>query len=218
MVVVNDGSAYDIAQYLRAQNDLMYLENPSNQGYLITTNKGFEFALSQSDCQSVVLFNNDMLVSGNWLELLVNATEHYGITGYFGAGNVNIEDLSHMEVNKLEFSCALITRAVCENVGLLDARFKKGYYSDDDYCLRAIKKGYTIGLVKNRYNAEHLCGATAGEKRKESIEEGARQFLQKWQGDNHESVREFFKTSFYDSKKIMPENTLVRLLRFLRCK
>ena len=57
--------------------------------------------------------------------------------------------------HRLVFFCVIIKREVLEKVGLLNEVFSPGNFEDDDYCLRAIEKGFKLGIAKDVYIHHH---------------------------------------------------------------
>lgn len=204
-VVVDDGSNADTITMLQSFKDVHLLQNETNLGYLDTTNRGIDYCLSSLNCDAVVLLNNDIIFNRNWLERLVDAAAKFDVVGYFSHGGVLAHDT--YQTDYLEFSCVYITREVINHVGLLDSQFNKGYYSDNDYCLRALLHSFRIGVITNDDNSyvHHLCGKTLGKHtRNEFIIEMYDKFVEKWERDDRFLVRNYLDKSVYNPKNEMP--------------
>lgn len=200
-VVVDDGSKTDTIAMLQSYNDLHLLQNKTNLGYLDTTNRGIDYCLSHLNCSAVVLLNNDIVFNQNWLERLEKASPKFDLVGYFSHGGVLAHDT--YQTDYLEFSCVYITREVLDQVGLLDSQFNKGYYSDNDYCLRVLLHSFRIGVISNDNNSyiHHLCGKTLGKQtRNEFIVEMYDKFAEKWGKDERFLVQNYLDKSVYNPK------------------
>ena len=200
-VVVDDGSKTDTITMLQAYKGIHLLQNKENLGYLDTTNRGIEFCLSTLNCSGVILLNNDIIFNQNWLERLENAATKFDMVGYFSHGGVLAHDT--YQTDYLEFSCVYITRDVIDKVGLLDSQFYKGYYSDNDYCLRALLNSFRIGVISNENNnyIHHLCGKTLGKQTRSAfIVEMYEKFLEKWENDERFLVTNYLDKSVYNPK------------------
>lgn len=49
----------------------------------------------------------------------------------------------------LAFFCAYIRRRVIQDIGYLSEAYGVGFGDDDDYCFRARRAGYRLGLATN---------------------------------------------------------------------
>ena len=63
-------------------------------------------------------------------------------------------DTRYVTVEKLAFFCTVFKRAIFDEIGLLDERFKEGYSDDMDFSMRMRQKGYDLVLVPAAY-VEH---------------------------------------------------------------
>lgn len=192
VLVVDDGSAQETKDCLRAHADsVTVLTNPQNLGYLATTNRGIRHALDEMGADFVVLMNNDLEVRDDWLGRLLSVMDRYDLSGYSNAGKKwFLKKQFHRATPYLEGSCMLVKRAVFEKVGMLDPVFVKGYYSDDDICLRALKEGFSIGLVDNRkaHFVKHLGGKTFGRNKFDYMRNDYTAFMAKWAAERNNPV------------------------------
>jgi GT2 family glycosyltransferase len=171
VVVVNDASqdpelcaaVFGLAQGRR----ITLLTNSSNLGFPGSANRGIELHPERD----VVLLNADAEVPGGWLKRLQSAAyqsadigtvtplgESASIMSYPSEGNgvnarldCDLVDLIAREVNadgSIDLPvgvgfCMYIKRACLDEVGPFDASsFGKGYGEEDDFCLRARRKGW----------------------------------------------------------------------------
>jgi len=148
--------------------DYTLLSLPENLYYTRGINAGLRHVIAtRPDFDSVVLLNNDIMVTKGWLTelvkprtsetgvvgnkhlLLENPTEiiHAGTLDLIGGTHKGGSDPSlYTQVTDevwVTFACVLITRRCLEAVGLLDERLQH-YYSDNDFCLRAWMAGFEV--------------------------------------------------------------------------
>ncbi|WP_026377187.1 glycosyltransferase family 2 protein [Aestuariibacter salexigens] len=198
-VVVDDGSTDDIKVLSSMFSGLHYLRNDSNAGYLVTTNRGIEYSLTNIKADVVVLLNNDMQFYGKWLDKLIEGLRQYDITGYFSLEGENQEQIK--EVEYLEFSCVAIRREVFDAIGVLDERFYNGYYSDNDYCLRAKLACFSLAVLPNSKSSgvTHECGQTFGvDKRKKIMMDMYNEFCTKWVSSTSSIVINYLNRVVYN--------------------
>lgn len=170
LVLVDNASSDGTPEYLRSLEkghaNVKVILNDRNKGYAGGNNDG----IRASQGQSIVLMNNDTLVTPGWLDSLLSPLEKDRSVGLISpvtnsAGNEqmiiipSLNEENYVEVagtytgrnkghifetNKLGFYCVALRRDVLEKVGLLDENFGMGMFEDDDYCLRARNAGYRL--------------------------------------------------------------------------
>ena len=124
------------------------------RGFTKTVNDG----LRQLEPGEDVCILNDDITGFNygWLSTLQRAlysNDKYGIVGPSGKSaavsrNGRPGDSGLEKCKQLSFWCVVIKREVITKIGILDERFIH-YASDNEYCMRAIKKGWQIVWVKD---------------------------------------------------------------------
>jgi len=172
LIVINDCSPDNyLSQRLHSLSELgliTYLANRANLGFVGTVNRGMQL---HSD-RDVVLLNSDTEVYPGWLDRLAaharrdrvstvtpfsnNAT----ICSYPYVHNNNNEllEIPYHELDslcsKVNYGksieiptaigyCMYIKRDALNELGLFDHKiFNKGYGEENDFCMRALKKGY----------------------------------------------------------------------------
>ena len=207
IIVVDNGSGDGTALWcLREKLALVSL--PRNEGFPAACNRGLR--LSSGD--TIVLLNNDTVVTPNWLGNLSSALysdSNIGIVGpvtNYASGSQQVhypfEDLEEFQriaeavnvsdrakwkrVERIVGLCFVFRRELMEKIGLLDERFSPGHYEDDDYCLRARLHGFSL-LVCHDSLIYHE--GSASFKREGSlqqsllVERNYRMFIDKWQLD-----------------------------------
>lgn len=173
IIVVDNNSIDGTIDWLKSNNDINCIFNKENKGFPAACNQGIKFC-SNND---ILLLNNDVIVTPNWLfnlnkclyssldigavGAITNNSSYYQFipVSYkskeemidFAKKN-NISDPSKWEERlKLIGFCMLIKREVIDKIGLLDEEFYPGNYEDDDYCLRIRQKGYRLLLCRDSY-------------------------------------------------------------------
>lgn len=191
LIVIDNGSkdgSIDYLSHLTRSNSaclrIKLIVNQDNMGFAKGCNQG----LAASRGEYLLLLNNDVVVTPQWLPTLVKAFEsddRRGIVGpmtNYASGPQLLVDPGY-DVNTLagldEFAiswskknrdqiescsrvvgfCMLIKRAVVDKIGGLDGRYGLGNFEDDDFCIRARLAGYTGGIVKDCF-VHHFGGRT----------------------------------------------------------
>ncbi|MGB4661763.1 MAG: glycosyltransferase [Mobilitalea sp.] len=175
IIVVDNASSDDTPKWLSSQNDLKVIINAENLGFPKACNQGIEAI--DKDCDSVLLLNNDTVVTENWLTNLRTALlsdDSIGAVGaitnnitYFQNMHTDYKDLDEMQVFarnhnisdpkkwedrlKLVGYCMLIKKTVIDRIGYLDERFTPGNYEDNDYSLRIRNAGYRLLFCKDTF-------------------------------------------------------------------
>lgn len=173
IIVVDNNSSDGTIEWLKQQKDLKVILNKENLGFPKGCNQGISIA----NGDNILLLNNDVIVTPNWLDNLDKALwsrEEVGAVGavsnscsYYQQIDVPYKDINEMiefakEYNKSDENlwyyrtkligfCMLIKKHVLEKVGLLDEIFTPGNFEDDDLSFRIIKEGYKLLLCKDTF-------------------------------------------------------------------
>lgn len=204
LIVVDNHSTDGTAEWLNEQSDVRTVINEDNLGFPKGCNQGI--ALARGD--SVLLLNNDTVVTPNWLDNLCTclfSSEKIGAVGAVTnscsnfqtipyqyntldemweiAGKHNQSDPGKWEDRlRLVGFCLLIKRTVIDKIGLLDERFTPGNYEDDDYCMRIRTAGYRLVLCKDTFI--HHYGSVSFNQQSAGfynlLRKNAKIFEQKW--------------------------------------
>jgi len=166
IIVIDNASNDGTLEWLEMQKDIIVVANKENLGFPKGCNQGIEIATGNE----ILLLNNDVIVTFNWLEKLRKAlysSDEIGavgpITNYCSnyqsikttyktidemhefAKNFNVNKNGDWEYRlKLVGYCMLIKKEVVDKIGLLDEIFTPGNFEDDDYSLRIINQGYKL--------------------------------------------------------------------------
>lgn len=173
IIVVDNNSTDGTVEWLEAQDDIRAIFNKDNYGFPKGCNQGIGIA----EGESILLLNNDVLVTPNWLKnlsLCLYSSADIGAVGavtnncsYYQtipadyqnidqmitfAEGINLSDSKEWEERiKLIGFCFLVKKEVITRVGLLDERFSPGNFEDDDFSFRMKEAGYRLMLCKDTF-------------------------------------------------------------------
>lgn len=200
LYIVNDNSTDErvlpfLREYARDREEVCLLENDENLGFVQSVNR----ALEMTD-NHVVLVNTDVLLPDLWLERLISPildnravatstpfTNSGTICSFpvFCENNDIYLDMDVKEIDRCFASiippyrelptgvgfCMAMNKNALKEVGLLDAEtFYKGYGEENDWCLRAIAKGYRNVQVENLFVWHKHGGSFLSEDKQKYIE------------------------------------------------
>lgn len=216
LVIVDNSSTDGTKEFIKSislnNKNVKAIFNDYNLGFPAAVNQGLQCTQSKY----ILIANNDIILTKNWLERLIQVAEsdkRIGIVGPISNevsglqkdNKVNyktIDEMHHyaasvsdknknkiMRFPRVAFLCTLIKRAVIEKIGGLDERFSPGNYEDDDYCLRAQLAGYKTVIAQDVFI--HHYGSksfkAAGEKQYgERLKINREIFINKWDADPDE--------------------------------
>ncbi len=212
LVVVDNASADGTREYLKglaaADPGMKVIFNRRNRGFPAAANQGLRAASKDV----LVLLNNDMVVSRNWMENLLNCLAEAGAgmvgpmcnfisgaqripTTYKDMGEMHAfaEAFNRPDPSKWRRATRLgggslaISRKLVEAVGYFDERFTPGNYEDDDYSLRAVAAGFKLFIAGDTF-VHHFGNTTLrrdGDKAYENLlERNGRLLTAKWHTDD----------------------------------
>jgi len=210
IIVVDNGSRDGTVSWCRDEK-LAVVSLAANEGFPAACNKGLRLASGDT----LVLLNNDTVVSARWLDNLSAALYSSPEIGMVGpvanyasgrqqvrypysdleqfqqvAAKANVSDPGKWErVDRLVGFCLAFRRELMERIGELDERFSPGHFEDDDYCLRARRHGF--GLLMCRDCLIHHEGSASFKQygtaaMQQLVERNRRLFMEKWQVDPHD--------------------------------
>ncbi|PJI09696.1 MULTISPECIES: glycosyltransferase family 2 protein [Clostridium] len=173
IIVVDNNSQDGTKSWLRKQKDIKTIYNKVNEGFP----KGCNVGIKKASGSEILLLNNDVIVTSNWLLNLkkcLYSDNKIGAVGpvtntCYGKQKIFVKYNSLYEMQRfakkynvsnsnrwvktrgLVGFCILIKMKVINNLGYLDERFTPGNFEDDDYCLRMVRKGYKLMICKDTF-------------------------------------------------------------------
>lgn len=201
IIVVDNGSTDGTVDICR-QEQVTFISLASNTGFPAACNMGLKIASGNT----LLLLNNDVIVSRNWLKNMLTclySRENIGIVGpltNYASGKQQIDmpytDLEEMadqlnepdaekwmQVERIVGLCFLFKRQLMEQIGLLDERFSPGHFEDDDYCFRASNAGYELRIAGDVFIFHHgsaSFGQQDESKVKDLVDSNRHKFIEKW--------------------------------------
>lgn len=214
VIVVDNGSADGTADYLQAMSGrIRYRLLDRNYGFAGAVNRGLMMAKGQT----IVLLNNDTLVTERWLDNLLAclaSDDRIGLVGpvtnYIG-GEQRIETrygtmaemqafaaehnrsnpANWQETDRITGFCLAFRRELWERTGYFDEGYSVGNYEDDDYNIRVRLQGYRLVIARDTFI--HHEGSVSikalGSKLDEVNERNAAYYGEKWGHDPHGLVQ-----------------------------
>lgn len=200
LLLIDDASPEEetkafLKSYAESHANVELIRNARNMGFVGSVNRGLAMARNH-----VVLLNTDIELPEKWLERLIAPivkdptvasatpfTNSGTICSFpdflkdniiFNALPVDQIDRFFREIRSMYttiptgvgFCMAMNQRAIRE-VGLLDQKtFGKGYGEENDWCQRAIKKGFRNVMVENLYVFHNHGGTFAAEEKNKLME------------------------------------------------
>ncbi|MEW4372666.1 glycosyltransferase [Paenibacillus kandeliae] len=173
LIVVDNFSTDGTRDWLAEQTDIMTIFNSKNEGFPKGCNQG----ITVSSGDNILLLNNDVIVTPEWLDNLVTclySDESIGAVGPVTNNSANyqmipvpynsIEDMLQFATNlnvsnpakweermKLIGLCMLIKKEVVDQIGFLDEIFTPGNFEDSDYSFRILKAGYKMMVCRDTF-------------------------------------------------------------------
>jgi GT2 family glycosyltransferase/glycosyltransferase involved in cell wall biosynthesis len=209
LVVVDNASSDGTRDYLQRlperPSNMRYVLNSANLGFAGGTNVGIRAAIGDY----ILLLNSDTIVTRGWLTRLVRHLEADTSIGMVSAvtnsaGNecrldVDYEDAEGiesfaqrraeafggrtLEVRMVPLFCTLMRRDLFDEVGLLDERYGRGMFEDDDLALRVARTGKRIVCAEDVF-VHHFGGMSMNRLQEVEyqllFDANRRQFEEKW--------------------------------------
>jgi O-antigen biosynthesis protein len=213
LIVVDNGSRDGTASYLRSLRGKVRVRyNPVNMGFAGGVNQGLMMAKGTS----IVILNNDTLVTHNWLSNLLACLKSDSRIGLAGPVTNNISGEQRVRAsyknmrqmqrfarsynrpdparwrrsNGIMGFCLILTGETLRKVGYFDERFAIGTCEDVDYYLRIRLLGLDLVIAEDTFI--HHYGSVTMRSFKDAAAANNTLFLDKWGGwdslDRMESV------------------------------
>jgi GT2 family glycosyltransferase/2-polyprenyl-3-methyl-5-hydroxy-6-metoxy-1,4-benzoquinol methylase len=183
LIIVDNGSTDGTPAYLDslAQQGVRVIKNAVNRGVAAGWNQGLRVATG--DC--LMVLNNDVIVSGDWLARMTRAAYQVPGAGLVGCRTNAVSgpqalapdyddvsdfpvfarrygalaDGSWFELPRVVGFAMLWRRDVYERVGEFDEQFGPANFEDDDYAARTLRAGYR-NIVANDVFIHHIGAAS----------------------------------------------------------
>lgn len=242
LILINDKSSDKrVGEYLRnyaqGKDNVILLENDENLGFVQTVNRGFEICENH-----IALVNTDVELPEMWLERLmlpifqndkIASATPYTTCGticsfpemgkdnklFLGLDVQQIDDEfikippKYVEMPTGVGFCMGLNKKALDEIGGFDAdNFGKGYGEENDWCQRAIEKGYKNVQVENLFVFHNHGGSFLSEDKKRFLEEHGKVLLRKHPYYNRDVAKHFT----IDPNKEIREFVKLNLLR--KCK
>lgn len=201
IIVVDNGSSDGTVDICR-QEGITFISLASNVGFPAACNKGLKIATGDT----ILLLNNDVIVTRNWLQNMLNCLNsdtNIGIVGpltNYASGKqqidmpyTSLEEMSSqlnepdakkwLQVERIVGMCFLFKRELMDRIGLLDERYSPGHFEDDDYCHRARNAGYTFRIAGDVFVFHHGSASFTKQdmsKVKHLVDINRQKFIDKW--------------------------------------
>ncbi len=234
LIVINDCSTDErikplLKEIKKAFGDKMFLlENNENLGFVKTVNIGLSYSLN-----NVVLLNSDVILPKNWASRLlypIIVNENVAsVTPFSNAAtifslpeiskdNIFKDDLEviNKNISKLNIPytditfmsgvgfCMAMNKKAIDDVGYFDEIFEKGYGEENDWCQRAINKGF-INTIAGDLFVWHKHGGSFQTKEKQDLIKKHLNIIKKRYPRYEKDIGAIFKESPYMSLHFFAE-------------
>jgi O-antigen biosynthesis protein len=189
VIVANDRSPDRTSEMLARVRGIRTVDNPENLGFLQTCNRAAREARGRYLC----LLNNDTLLTPGWLSPMVESFALFPRAGLVGAkllfGDGRLQEAggtafrdgttSHYgrrkdparpeysfarRVDYCSAACALIPKAIWDQLGGFDEYYAPAYYEDTDLAFRVRRAGYEV-IYQPATTIVHFEGLTHGKSK-----------------------------------------------------
>ena len=228
IIIIDDSSTDVTFDVLSKCENIQYIRNEQNLGFLRSCNKAAQTARGQY----LVFLNNDTIVLPGWLDSLIDTFGEYHEAGLVGskliypdgrlqeAGGVMWEDATGInfgrddDPKKPQYNylrdadyCSgasiCIPKPVWEELDGFDELFTPAYYEDTDLAFRLRKRGYSV-LFQPFSRVIHLEGVTSGTNINTGIkryqEVNRQKFIERWKDVLREHGNSFTPPILYRNR------------------
>jgi GT2 family glycosyltransferase len=218
IIVIDDASTDETPELLRSVKGIRYLRNETNQGFLLSCNRGAALAHGRY----LHLLNNDTQVQAGWLDALLDVFREEPETGIAGSkliypsghlqeagaalkrdGCVELIGLNQdpaepiynrrRRVDHCSGASILIEKPLFDRIGGFDEVYAPAYYEDCDLSLRVQAAGRHVVYEPSSVVVHHLSVSTNARPAEKMARIAANStiFLERWQAslDELDAVR-----------------------------
>lgn len=147
ILVLDQGSSDGSPAILKRINNI--------QEHLLDKNLGFagghNYLMARCKGEYICLLNSDTIVCKDWLiQMKQKLDDGYGIVAPLQRNPITKEVRKHpikKEMKYVSGFCMLFKRSLVDDIGTLDEQFEIGCGEDNDYCERARRAGYKLGIA-----------------------------------------------------------------------
>lgn len=171
IIAIDNGSSPPFKPPFSGFNDIRVIRNEENKGFPVAINQG----IREAKGDTIILLNNDVIVSPNTLNHLADWLETFDIIGpttNYCAGlqkvqlpsYQNIDELDqeagalfessegeYEEVNWIIGFCMAFKKSLYDEIGFFDESLWPCSGEEIDFCFRAKEGGFRIGIARDVY-------------------------------------------------------------------
>jgi GT2 family glycosyltransferase/Flp pilus assembly protein TadD len=207
-----DGTVKWLKQLVNNNARYRLIENEKNLGF----SKGCNQGIDGSSGEYIVLLNNDVVVTENWLSGMLDCLQSAPDIGIVGPMTNSIsgpQKVGHVEYSSIEQLdayargfrernrhrkiplrrivgfCMLFRRSLVDKIGLLDESFGSGNFEDDDFCLRATLLDFRNAVAGDVFIHHYGSRSFVGNAMdvSSSLSGNRKIFAEKWSGIDQQS-------------------------------
>ena len=161
VILVDNGSAkediQEAASVLCRVPRAKLILNHKNLGFA----KGMNAGIRASDAPYVCILNNDTVITEGAFQSMLNYMDADPGLGLIGPRTNRCETEQRSEgpgepgvrytTGLVAFFCTIIRRELLDQIGPLSEDYGLGYGEDDDYCIRAQRAGWRLGIANDAW-------------------------------------------------------------------
>lgn len=146
IIIIDNNSTDGTPEYLKGINDIKIISNIVNQGFAKSCNQGIKIASGDN----ILLLNNDIIVTKNWLANMIKILYSDGKTAMVGPVSNNVSGYQQIPVNYRNFSGNNITDGDIEKINEFAAG-RSDKYGD---CFKTVRRlvGFCLLIKKSVLN------------------------------------------------------------------
>lgn len=200
-----DGTADYLAAWAAAAQGRTFIPNGENRGFAAANNQGVRAATGEY----VVLLNNDTFVTDGWVRTMLRHLQRDSRLGMVGPVTNNIGNEAKIDIHYgsmeemavacrehttrhlgectripvLAFFCVMIRRDLYLRLGGLDEGYGRGFFEDDDFCMRLRQEGLDVACAEDVFVHHHLSASfdrVPSQERKELFERNKARYEERW--------------------------------------